>query len=61
MEDKMREYYLEYSGFNICIYENGTGKIPIVLLHGAGIDSAMLSWKEVINLLPSKYTIYVKI
>lgn len=54
----MREYYLKYNGFNICIYENGTGEIPIVLLHGAGIDSAMLSWQEVINLLPSKYTVY---
>lgn len=54
----MKEYYLECNGSNICIYEKGTGEIPIVLLHGAGIDSAMLSWKEVIDLFPNKYTVY---
>ena len=47
----MKEYHLKYNNYNICIYENGKGEIPIVLLHGAGLDSAMLSWKEVINLL----------
>lgn len=54
----MKEYYLKYNNHNICIYENGKGEIPIVLLHGAGLDSAMLSWKEVINLLPNNYTVY---
>ncbi|WP_455539293.1 alpha/beta fold hydrolase [Terrisporobacter sp.] len=54
----MKEYYLKYNNHNICIYENGKGKISIVLLHGAGLDSAMLSWKEVINLLPYNYTVY---
>ena len=47
----MKEYHLKYNNYNICIYENGKGEIPIVLLHGAGLDSTMLSWKEVINLL----------
>ena len=54
----MKEYYLRYNKHNICIYENGKGEIPIVLLHGAGLDSSMLSWKEVMNLLPSDYTVY---
>lgn len=54
----MGEYYLKYKEHNICVYENGTGEIPIVLLHGAGLDSAMLSWQEVMNLLPSNYTVY---
>lgn len=54
----MKEYHLKYNNYNICIYENGKGEIPIVLLHGAGLDSAMLSWKEVINLLSNNYTVY---
>lgn len=54
----MREYYLKYENHKICIYENGKGKIPIVLIHGAGLDSAMFSWKEVMSLLPSDYTSY---
>jgi pimeloyl-ACP methyl ester carboxylesterase len=58
MELVMKEYYLKYNNHNICIYENGKGEIPIVLLHGTGLDSAMLSWKEVINLLSNNYTVY---
>ncbi len=54
----MKEYFLKYNDFNICVYENGAGKIPIVLLHGAGADSAMISWQEVMNLLPDKYIVY---
>ena len=54
----MKEYFLKYKEYNILIYENGTGEIPIVLLHGAGLDSAMLSWHEVVNLLPNRYTVY---
>lgn len=54
----MKEYYLNYNNHNICIYENGTGNTPLFLIHGAGIDSAMLSWEEVINLLPTNYTVY---
>lgn len=55
----MKEYFLKYKEFNICVYEDGIGEIPIVLLHGSGLDSAMLSWKEVMNLLPEKYKVYV--
>lgn len=54
----MRQYYLKYNEYNICIYEKGRGKVPIVLLHGAGLDSAMLSWREVMDLLSNSYTVY---
>ncbi len=55
----MKEYYLKHNGFNVCIHENGTGNIPLVLIHGAGIDSAMLSWQEVIDVMPNnKYIVY---
>lgn len=45
----MKEYTLKYNQYNICVYENGSGSIPFVLLHGAGLDSALLSWQEVMS------------
>ncbi|MGI5902460.1 MAG: alpha/beta fold hydrolase [Desulfitobacteriia bacterium] len=35
----------------------GNGDTPIVLLHGAGVDSAMMSWAEVIRLLAEEYKV----
>ena len=35
----------------------GVGSDTIVLLHGAGVDSAMLSWAEVIPLLSRRYRV----
>jgi pimeloyl-ACP methyl ester carboxylesterase len=54
----MKEYFLKYKEFNVCIYEIGTGEIPIVLIHGAGIDSALLSWQEVLSLISDKFKVY---
>ena len=54
----MREYFLKYNDYDICIYEYGDGQIPIVLLHGAGIDCDLLSWGEVMNLLKDNYKVY---
>jgi pimeloyl-ACP methyl ester carboxylesterase len=36
----------------------GRSDEKIVFLHGGGLDSAMLSWKEVIGLMDSRYDIY---
>jgi len=54
----MKEYLLKCDQGNIAVYENGTGNIPIVLLHGGGVDSAMLSWREIMNSMPEQYTVY---
>jgi pimeloyl-ACP methyl ester carboxylesterase len=54
----MKEYTLKYNQYNIAVYESGMGKIPIVLLHGGGVDSAMLSWREVMNYMPERYKVY---
>ena len=54
----MKEYILKYDQYNVCVYENGSGSLPLVLLHGGGLDSALLSWKEVMSCLPDKYTVY---
>lgn len=54
----MKEYMLQYNQYNIAVYENGEGSIPIVLLHGGGVDSAMLSWREIMNAMPKQYKVY---
>jgi pimeloyl-ACP methyl ester carboxylesterase len=54
----MKEYFLTCNQYNIAVYESGAGNIPLVLLHGGGVDSAMLSWREVMSAMPEQYTIY---
>lgn len=45
------------NGVGITCYCAGGGRETIVLLHGAGVDSAMLSWAEVIPLLSERYRV----
>ncbi|NCB31992.1 MAG: alpha/beta hydrolase [Clostridia bacterium] len=54
----MTESVLSISGMSIAVYRHGTGEVPLVLLHGGGVDSAMLSWREVMAYMPERYTIY---
>lgn len=54
----MKEIRLSWNGHLIMAYENGEGNVPLVLLHGAGVDSAMLSWREVMEALPERYVSY---
>lgn len=42
----------------IQVYKNGQGSKNVVLLHGAGCDNAMLSWREVINTFGEEFTVY---
>ncbi|NLM20662.1 MAG: alpha/beta hydrolase [Peptococcaceae bacterium] len=44
-------------GVGINCYCAGDGKQTIILLHGAGVDSALLSWEEVIPLLSPHYQV----
>lgn len=48
---------INVDGVNINCYYAGNGKDTIILLHGAGVDSALLSWAEVIPLLSSNYRV----
>lgn len=54
----MKEYILKCKQCNIAVYENGSGNIPLVLLHGSGVDSAMVSWREIMNSMPKQYVVY---
>lgn len=54
----MTERMLSVSGISIAVYQHGTGEMPLLLLHGGGVDSAMLSWREVMLCMPERYTVY---
>ena len=43
---------------NIAVYKKGAGRKNVLLLHGAGCDSTMLSWREVLNTFSDDYTVY---
>lgn len=45
------------NGLNIQCFYAGEGADTILLLHGAGVDSAMLSWADVMQLLSEKYRV----
>ena len=42
----------------IAAYKKGTGTKTVLLLHGAGCDSTMLSWKEVFDRFTEDCTVY---
>ena len=43
---------------NIAVYKKGAGAKTVLLLHGAGCDSAMLSWREVFDTFTDDYSVY---
>lgn len=40
------------------VYKSGNGERCVLLLHGGGCDSAMLSWREVMEHFGERYTVY---
>ncbi len=57
MATSIQTKHISVDGVNIACHHSGKGKDTIVLLHGAGVDSAMLSWGEVIPLLAADYQV----
>ncbi|MDX9871080.1 MAG: alpha/beta hydrolase [Clostridia bacterium] len=57
MANPIERKYIRVNGVGITCYCAGHGNDTIVLLHGAGVDSAMLSWAEVIPLLSNHYQV----
>lgn len=55
----MEKIVCAYQAYHIMVYHRpGTSEKKIVFLHGGGLDSAMLSWKEVIGQMNAQYDIY---
>lgn len=56
---KVGKIRLIYNSYKVVVYHSqGQTKEKIVFLHGGALDNAMMSWKEVIELMGSKYDIY---
>jgi len=51
------EEYVEVDGTAVRCLITGDGS-PLVLLHGGGLDSAMLSWRAVVPALTGQFTVY---
>jgi pimeloyl-ACP methyl ester carboxylesterase len=57
MTNKTDKKCMRVNEVDITCYCAGDGNDTIVLLHGAVVDSAMLSWAEAIPLLSSQYQV----
>ena len=57
MTIKIEKKTILVNGVNVRCFYVGNGDIPVVLLHGAGVDSAMMSWAEVMELLAEEYKV----
>jgi pimeloyl-ACP methyl ester carboxylesterase len=56
-ENHISKERISVNGVNVVCYYAESASDTIVLLHGAGVDSAMLSWREVMPLLSERYTV----
>lgn len=50
--------HIEFPAGRIRYCRAGTSGAPIVLLHGAGLDNAMLSWRHAIPMLATDHRVY---
>jgi pimeloyl-ACP methyl ester carboxylesterase len=55
---KNKQLFTEVQGLNIHTLQAGSGERAIILLHGGGIDSAMLSWELLIPELADDFCVY---
>ena len=54
----LRSEDLDLGEGNIRLYSAGEAGPPVVLLHGGGLDAAMISWRHAIPALAEKYRVY---
>jgi pimeloyl-ACP methyl ester carboxylesterase len=54
----LQAIWLEVDGMRIHCLTAGESGAPVVLLHGAGVDSASLSWSEVIGPLSTHHQVF---
>jgi len=56
---QLKKIKLTYQSYTITVYHwQGETNEKIVFLHGGGVDNAIMSWKEVIELMGNQYDIY---
>ena len=57
----MKEFDVTTAYGKIHVYQKGTGKRKVVLLHGSGCDNAMLAWAEAVVQFGDGYTVYAPV
>jgi pimeloyl-ACP methyl ester carboxylesterase len=60
-EEKMEEFApqtITVNDLEIAYYQAGEQGSPVVLLHGGGADSALLSWREALPALSAEHRVY---
>lgn len=57
--DRMEQFDVDTLYGNVRVYKKGAGERKLLLLHGAGCDHAMLTWRGVMERLRyDEYTAY---
>lgn len=55
----MEKIELTYQTYKVAVYhQKGTTDEKVIFLHGGALDNAMMSWKEVIERMGTRYDIY---
>ncbi len=58
VEDVATQCFVNVNGLKVSCWKAGNSGSAIVLLHGGGVDSALLSWREAIPVLAKNYRIF---
>ncbi|MDR4509163.1 MAG: alpha/beta hydrolase [Candidatus Brocadiaceae bacterium] len=56
--NSIKENWLQVDNLDIRYFVTGNGDLPVILLHGGGTNSAMLSWKNTIIALSQEHRVY---
>jgi len=54
----MKQLIVEVDGIPVSVWSAGDTGSDVVLLHGGGVDSALLSWREAIPFLAQNHRVY---
>lgn len=58
MTESIKNMKLDLDGLNVNCFTAGESGPPIILLHGGGVDSAIISWGEVIGYLAKDFRVF---
>jgi pimeloyl-ACP methyl ester carboxylesterase len=58
MTQPVKTIELDLNGLNVNCFTAGESGPPVILLHGGGVDSAIISWGEIIAPLAENYRVF---
>ena len=54
----MKQVTVEVDGLPVSVWTAGESGSVVVLIHGGGVDSALLSWREALPFLAQNHRVY---